>query len=146
MQKINLEFLCDLTIQMAPSCHFGVSGYGNHHFVEIAGGQFEGPKLTGKINSVGAMWLSDSDANYCLETEDGALIHLRNPGIYRAEPSVEFGCSRAFAMRDPKNMYFRTTPTFGTDDQKYAWLNRSLYVGTGQKTPDSIEMSFYEIK
>ncbi|MBO47377.1 MAG: hypothetical protein CMJ96_10875 [Planctomycetes bacterium] len=131
MQKIEFEFLGDLTLDLAPTCQIGVSGYGNHQFAVFNGGQFEGQKLRGKVISGTISWHNESDGIYNLETEDGALIHIKNPRIYRTGPSVKFRSSRAFAMRDPKNMYFRTTPSFGTDDQRYAWLNRSLFVGTG---------------
>jgi hypothetical protein len=47
---------------------------------------------------------------------------------------------------DPKLIYTRTTPRFETAAPQYAWLNRTLFVASGVRRPDAIELEFYEVK
>jgi hypothetical protein len=49
------------------------------------------------------------------------------------------------AVDDPDDTYFRTTPFFETGHEKYQWLNHSIFVGTGARRPNAVEMSFFEV-
>src|SRR5262245_40095722 len=39
---------------------------------------------------------------------------------------------------DPAEYYFRTTPVFEIGSEKYAWLNRTVAVGVGRRTPTGV--------
>jgi hypothetical protein len=153
MRPIELEFLCDVTVKLAPVRDYGSTGYGSRRYVEITGGRFEGPKFKGVVLPGGADWprvSSDGgmitfDPRYSLETNDGAFIYLTNPGIRRAGPDADYQNIKAMAVDDPEDVYFRTMPSFETGDERYSWLNRSIFIGTGRRFLDAVEISFYEV-
>ena len=44
------------------------------------------------------------------------------------------------------DQYFRTSPRFETGDQRYAWLNQSLFVGEGRVFPGlGVEYRVYRV-
>ena len=153
MKNIDLEFLCDVIVYLAPVRDYSSNGYGSRRYVEITGGSFAGPKLNGAVLPGGADWPKVSgdgrvirfDPRYSLETDDGAFIYLMNPGIRRADTATDYRDIAAMAVDDPDDTYFRTTPFFETGHEKYQWLNHSIFVGTGARRPNAVEMSFFEV-
>ena len=103
----------------------------------IASGQFEGPRLRGKVLPGGGDWtllrgdgVLELDLRLTLETEDGALIHMKSFGLRHGPPDVIAALGRGESV-DPSTYYFRTTPRFETGHPKYAFLNRLLAVSRG---------------
>jgi hypothetical protein len=47
---------------------------------------------------------------------------------------------------DPSLYYMRTTPLFETGDQRYAWLNRLICVGTGARKKSSVHLGIFEVE
>jgi hypothetical protein len=115
----------------APLQKFGAVPYGVRTFVPVAGGDFEGPRLGGRILPGGGDWLllrSDGvlelDLRITLETDDHALIYMTFQGLRHGPPD------------DPARYYFRTVPRFETSAEAYAFLNRIVTVGVGETRPD----------
>lgn len=113
-----LEFAMQLkvTIDEAYSC--GETQHGQRIVIPITGGTFEGPKIKGNILSGGADYQlvnkvqdrTELEAIYCIKTDDGICIHVRNKGIIA-------------------NGYFKCAPQFEAPaDSKYAWLNNALFI------------------
>ncbi len=105
----------------------------------IASGQFEGPRLRGKVLPGGGDWtllrgdgVLELDLRLTLETEDGALIHMKSFGLRHGPPYVIAALGRGESV-DPSTYYFRTTPRFETGHPKYAFLNRLLAVSRGDR-------------
>ncbi len=46
---------------------------------------------------------------------------------------------------DPLTYYFRTTPRFETESEKYSWLNRLLAVAIGERIPTGAIYTVYTI-
>ena len=68
-----------------PPQELGDIGKGKRRIVPIAGGNSKGRLLRGKVLPGGADWqilrgdgVSELEARYTLQTDDGALIHVRN--------------------------------------------------------------------
>jgi hypothetical protein len=40
----------------------------------------------------------------------------------------------------------RTTPLIETGDQRYAWLNRLICVGTGARKKSSVHLGIFEVE
>lgn len=122
-----LEFVMQLkvTIDEAYSC--GETQHGQRVVIPITGGTFEGPRLKGTILSGGADYQlvdkaldrTELEAIYCIKTDDGICIHVRNKGII-ANGKDEEG---------KPTFYFKCAPQFeAPTDSKYAWLNNTLFV------------------
>jgi Protein of unknown function (DUF3237) len=67
------------------------------------------------------------DARVMLRIDDGALIYMSYGGRI-VVPADALAQARDPARRhllDPATYYFRTTPTFETGAERYAWLTMS---------------------
>jgi hypothetical protein len=141
MLELRPLFQADITLA-APQ-ELGESPLGRRRIINITGGTFHGARLSGKVLPGGADWqviradgVADLDARYTLETSDGALIYVRNHG-YRHGPADVLKKLASGEDVDPSLYYMRTTPLFETGDQRYAWLNRLVCVGTGARKKSS---------
>ena len=47
---------------------------------------------------------------------------------------------------DPAAYYFRCTPSFETGAPAHQWLTRSVFVGSGARHPDRVEIQVYEVR
>ena len=125
---------------------------GRRRIINITGGSFTGERLSGRVLPGGADWqvirtdgVADLDARYTLETNDGALIYVRNHGLRHGPPEVLKQVMAGEAV-DPSRYYMRTTPTFETGDARYTWLNRIICVATGARRAAAVELDVYEVK
>src|SRR6476661_4028181 len=80
--------LMTVKIAAAPPQKLGAVPYGLRSIVPVTGGDFEGPRLRGKVLPGGGDWLllrSDGvlelDLRITLETDDQALIDMRFQGL-----------------------------------------------------------------
>src|SRR5438876_9068619 len=134
--------LMTVRILAAPLQKFGAVPYGVRSFVPVTGGEFEGPRLRGKVLPGGGDWLllrSDGvlelDLRITLETDDHALIHMTFQGLRHGPPDAIAALGRGEIV-DPASYYFRTVPRFEASSEKYAFLNPIITVGVGETRPD----------
>jgi hypothetical protein len=149
---LRLESLLKADITLAAPQELGESPLGRRRIINITGGTFRGERLSGNVLPGGADWqviradgVADLDARYTLETEDGALIYVRNHG-YRHGPADVLKKLASGEEVDPSLYYMRTTPLFETGDQRYAWLNRLICVGTGARKQNSVHLEIFAVE
>jgi hypothetical protein len=149
---LNLQRLFKAEITLAAPQELGDTPQGRRRIIGITGGRFSGERLSGRVLPGGADWqviradgVADLDARYTLETQDGALIYVRNRG-YRHGPAEVLKKLSSGENVDPSLYYMRTTPRFETGDARYAWLNRIVCVATGARRPAAVELEVFEIK
>ena len=149
---IETEFLCRIEVTLDPPRELGETPLGRRRIIGISGGKVSGPRLSGRVLPGGADWqlirpdgVTVLDARYTLETSDGALIYVRNRG-YRHGPKEAMERLARGEEVDPALIYTRTTPWFETAASQYAWLNRTVCVGTGVRRPASVELEFHALK
>jgi hypothetical protein len=129
-------------IAAAPPQKLGTVPHGVRIIVPVTGGDFDGPRLRGRILPGGGDWLllrSDDvlelDLRITLETDDHALIYMTFQGLRHGPPDAIAALGRGEAV-DPVSYYFRTVPRFETSSEKYAFLNRMIAVGIGETRRD----------
>ena len=73
------------------------------------------------------------DVRLTLETQDGALIYLTYQGRFLAEPDAmrRFGKGEQLA---PHEYSLAMIAKFECGNERYAWLNNAVAVGTGEQT------------
>jgi len=149
---VELEALLRSQITLAAVQELGETPLGRRRIIPITGGAFEGARLRGRVLPGGADWqvvradgLADLDARYTLETDDGALVYVRNRGYRHGPPEVIARLAKGEAV-DPSLYYMRTTPCFETGDARYAWLNRLVCVATGARRAAAVELDVYFVK
>ena len=120
-----LEFALQLRVTLGEAFSIDKTQHGRRTVIPITGGTFEGPLLKGTIINGGADYQlnaenrTELEAIYCIKTDDGVNIHIRNRGII-ANGKDENG--------NP-SFYFKCAPQFEAPaDSKYAWLNNSLFL------------------
>ena len=148
---MDLRPLLKAEIALEAPLELGETPLGRRRIIGIRGGRFSGERLSGRVLAGGADWqviradgVADLDARYTLETSDGALIYVRNRGYRHGPPEVLKRMSLGEDV-DPSLYYMRTTPSFETGDQRYAWLNRMVCVATGARRPAAVELEVFEI-
>jgi hypothetical protein len=135
-----MDFRLLMTLQVAVTGQqtIGAVPRGFRATAPIERGQFEGPRLSGKVLGGGdwtllrADGVLELDLRLTLETEDGALIHMASFGLRRGPPHVIAALGRGEHV-DPSMYYFRTTARFETAHPTYAFLNRLLAASSGDR-------------
>ena len=134
--------LMTVKIAAAPPQKLGTVPHGIRSIVPVTGGDFEGPRLRGKVLPGGGDWLLlrpdgvlELDLRITLETEDHALIYMTFQGL-RHGPADAIAALGRGEIVDPARYYFRTLPRFETSTETYAFLNRIVAVGVGEARPD----------
>ena len=82
-------------VEVETPLELGKSPYGERRIINIKGGAFSGPRLSGRVLPGGADWqiirydgITEVEARYTLETEDGALIYVSNWGLRHGPKEV----------------------------------------------------------
>ena len=139
---MNSRFLMSLQVAVVGPQRIGAVPHGVRVTAPIASGQFEGPRLRGKVVPASGDWtilrgdgVLELDLRLTLETDDGALIDMRSFGLRHGPPDVIAALGRGERV-EPSTYYFRTTPRFETGHPKYAFLNRLLAVAAGDRRPE----------
>jgi len=147
----SLRFLYSSKIEIDPPLMVGQSPYGERRIINIKGGAFSGPRLSGRVLPGGADWqiirhdgITEVEASYTLETHDGALIYIYNRGL-RHGPKAVIERLSAGQDVDPSEYYFRTTPIFETGTPAYNWLNGVVAIATGERRADEVIITVYEV-
>jgi hypothetical protein len=129
----------------------GDVGKGGRRIVPITGGEFFGRRLRGKVIAGGADWqivrndgVAELEARYTLETDDGALIYVRNHAL-RHGPAEAMAALAAGRSVDPSSYYFRGATFFETGAARYAWLTKHIIVCTGGRKPAGGKLRFYQV-
>ncbi len=128
-----LEFALQLKVTLGEVFSIDNTQRGRRTVIPITGGTFEGPLLKGTIVNGGADYQLANDqgrteleAIYCIKTDDGIYIHVRNKGII----------ANGKDANGKPTVYFRCAPQFEAPaDSKYGWLNNSLFLCAPEFSP-----------
>ena len=122
-----LEFALQLKVTLGEAYSCGETQHGQRTIIPITGGTFEGPAIKGTIINGGADYQlnnkatgrTELEAIYCIKTDDGVNIHVRNRGIINSGKDEQGN----------PTFYFKAAPQFEAPvDSKYAWLNNAIFV------------------
>jgi hypothetical protein len=146
---IALDFAFAARVTVAAPLELGTTHLGRRRIIPITGGTVEGPRLRGKVLPGGADWqiiradgVAELEARYTLEAEDGALISVVNRGFRHGPPEVIRKLIAGEPV-DPGAYYFRCAPAFETAAPAHQWLARTVFVGSGVRHPDLVEIRVY---
>jgi hypothetical protein len=146
-----LVHVADLVVRIAEPIEIGRISGNLRRMIPIAGGDVLGPAFRGKVLPGGADFqimradgVTDLQARYVIETEDRQLIYVENSGVRYGPPELMEKLRRGEAV-DPALIYFRTTPRFETAAPAYEWLMQNLFVCSGARFPDRVEMRFFQV-
>lgn len=159
--SIDARLLCEVSIVLADEApiNLGASPWRRRRVSDIAGGRFDGPRLSGAVRRSGADWSEGGvaadggaatliDVRSLWETDDGALIHVSYAGrLVIPEPLLgDFGDRQAVGAIPAERYYFRILPVFETASARYAWLNEIVAVGFGRRTADGVDYRIMQVE
>jgi hypothetical protein len=146
-----LKFFADLSVQVAKPQEVGQTAHGLRRLIPIVGGSATGVDWHARVLPGGADFqlvvndhLAELDARYCLETDGGDLIYVKNTALRTGPPELIARLVRGEPV-DPALIYFRCCPSFETSSKALHWITERMFVGTGARYPDQVVMRFFEL-
>ena len=138
-------------IEVKPPSIVGATPGHDRRIGEIAGGRFEGERLSGKILSGGSDWQSlradgatSLNVRLVMETHDNALIAMTYLGVRHGPKEVLDRIARGESV-NPSEYYMRATPYYETASPNYGWLNRVVSVAYGHRVAGGAIYQVFEI-
>jgi hypothetical protein len=151
ISTLQTELLFEARITVDPTVDLGPGPRGERRMVPILSGPFEGERIKGRILPGGIDWqlartdgVTEIEAHYTLETDDGVLIRVINKGYRHGPPQVMQRLAAGEPV-GPHEYYFRAAPTFDAPTGRYDWLNRGLFISSGERYPDAVILRVYQV-
>lgn len=150
---LELEHVSAWDVNLNPPQVIGPTPDGLRQIIYAVDGTATGSKINGTWLSGGGDWLrvrSDGvfvlDVRATIQLDDDSLVFVHYPGYGVIAPEV-FNRIASGEEVDGAEYYFRMTPRFETASEQYAWLNSTIFVGTGQLGPflASVHYDVYQV-
>jgi hypothetical protein len=146
-----LEFFAELSVLVGVPQEIGHTVHGQRRLIPILGGEARGAGWTARVLPGGADYqlivsprLAELDARYVLETDAGDLIYVHNRALRAAAPDITARLLRGDPV-DPALVYFRCSPSFETASPALGWIAERLFIGSGVRRPERVEMQFFTV-
>jgi hypothetical protein len=148
-----LEFAMTIAINLGPVYWVRPTQYGSERAaVYLADGTVTGPRINGIVIPASGgdfPWLRpdgviDFDARYMLQTDDGANIYFQSRGYRWGTAEVMAKMARREPVADD-DYYMRVAPKFEAPAGRYDWLNRHVFVGRAEKTPEGNRIHYFKV-
>lgn len=150
MVELRSRYLFTITMKLPPTLELGDTPAGNRRVFTVSGGRFADDRLRGEVLPEASSDLllvrrdGSSQQDVLLRTDDSALILMTYRGVRHASPEVGARIARGEQVA-PSDYYLRTAPFFETSSSKYAWLNKIVSVGVGEREPNGVKYEIFEI-
>jgi Protein of unknown function (DUF3237) len=149
-----LQHVMDLTVHVAAPIEAGtvtgLNSRGRRRIIPITGGQVSG-QVNGRILPGGADFqivvsetTADLDARYMIELDNGEHIFVQNRALRRGAATDIVKLVRGEHVA-PEAIYFRCVLTFEVSSPALEWLTQSIFVGTGARFPDRVQLSIFRL-
>jgi hypothetical protein len=150
MPELIYEFECRVALEVND---FGVGPAGHRIWFRGTSGEFSGDRLKGEVTPGGGDWLlagADGfgrlDVRLQLRTQDGADIYVQYSGLVELSEKVLAWAGGQRCGTDFGDEYFFTNPRLETSDERYAWVNQTLFIGQGRVVaPTTVEYKVYRL-
>lgn len=152
MPDLNHTHLITLTLNVDFSAMqiIGKTPAGLRRIAPVIGGTFCGERLSGLVLP-GADWVINRpdgvmviDVRLTLQADDGALVYLSYQGRFLAQSEAMARFAKG-ALLDPSEYSLAIRATFECGDDRYAWLNNVIAVGTGSQTATGPVYDIFDI-
>jgi Protein of unknown function (DUF3237) len=144
------EFTMEIALDTATFVGAGPAGM--RAVVGVKGGKVTGERLTGTIVGPGADWAllggdgyTRVDVRVQIQTADGAFVYVQYVGVLEMTEAVLAAATDLTNETGWDDQYFRMTPRFETGDERYAWLNQSVFVGRGRLSKAGVVYEVYRV-
>jgi hypothetical protein len=135
------DLQAELTSTLAP----GAGPMGTRLVAVVGGGSVKGDRLNGTVTGPGADWVligpdgyGRIDVRLQIETDDGAVLYVTYTGLLEMNEKI-VTATLGDGSTEFEDQYFRTTPRLETGDERYAWVNTTIFVARGRITSTGVE-------
>jgi Protein of unknown function (DUF3237) len=158
-----LEHIGDLTVFVDAPIEagqiIGLNSRGRRRIIPITGGTLtparrQSPALQGRVLPGGADFqlvvsdtAADLDARYLIALDGdyaGEHVFVQNRALRRGSAADIAKLVRGEPV-DPAAIYFRCVPTFEVSCEALRWLTESVFIGTGARFVDRVEISLFRV-
>ncbi|GAA4882434.1 DUF3237 domain-containing protein [Actinomycetospora straminea] len=143
MPELILEF--QLREEVGTIDQVGDGPFGQRMIAALSGGSFTGERLTGSVVGANGDWLlagrdgyGRTDVRLTLKTVDSAVIYLQYCGLVEMTATVTAIVGGGAAATDYGDQYLFSSPRLETGDERYAWVNQTIFVGEGRLLPGPV--------
>jgi hypothetical protein len=137
---------------LAQPLMIGNGPYGTRVLYPVTEGRAKGDRINGTAVGSGGDWLligADGwgrlDVRAQLQTDDGALLYLTYSGVLELNDKVMAATQNTDVETSFDDQYFRTTPRLETGDERYAWVNQTVFVARGRLISGGVEYEVYRV-
>lgn len=155
--RVTNELVMQIHVKLGPEEDMGKGADGHRINYPIIGGTFVGKGIDGKamkgtvVPGGADMSVERADgvtlieALYRLKTDDGQIIIIHNPGIWRPNAAGLAKQAKGQELVEA-DYYCRTAPSFKTQPGTYAWLSDYTFVGTiDDVSDDEVLIGVYRV-
>ncbi len=147
-----MELHHELTLHasLGTSLPIGRAPMGRRAVAVVDSGWVRGERITGTLVGPGADWALVGDDGWIhvdvraqIRTDDGAHLFISYTGeleLNDASRAALAGGETGFG-----DQMFRTHVRIESGDERYRWVNRTLFVGEGRLTTDGVEYEVYRL-
>ena len=136
------EFTFDA--RLAPAVRIGEVPFGRRHIREVLGGEVTGERIHGTVGTGGSDWIlvgpdgwGRLDVRLTIHTEEGAPIYVQYLGVIEYNDAA-LAANAGERSSDYGDHYFRIAPRLESGDERFAWVNHTLFVGEGRLHPGPV--------
>lgn len=130
------------TGRLRPPVPIGDGPFGTRMIFNALGGTVTGDRISGTLQEGGGDWpliagdgYARLDVRITIETTDGALIFGSYLGLLELTEAALAGLTAGASGTEYDDQYFRTAPRLETGDERYDWVNRTMFVARGRVRP-----------
>lgn len=117
----------------------GAGPFGHRIIYNVTGGKFHGEGLSGSLVGAGADWLlvgADGfgrlDVRATFKTDDGAFLYAQYFGLIEVTENIQAILGGTDGETEYGGQYFFTNLRIETGDERYEWVNRTMFIGQGR--------------
>lgn len=133
-----------MTAELAPSVPVGRGPFGERRIRKVRGGRVSGARIAGDVDDGGGDWILTGEDGYgrldvrlTINTADGAHLYVQYFGVIEyTEAALAANAGERSSNYDEH--YFRIAPRLETGDERYAWVNQTVFVGEGRLHPGPV--------
>lgn len=127
------------------------SPWGAKQYWQMSDAELEGPRIHARAPFVGGDWMNVSpdglgrpNVRVQFRTDDRETVLLHYTGLVQATDAFNRAAATNGTTEFTDQM-MRMTMTFETGAERYAWLNRSLFIAEGRLSSGLVEYAVYRV-
>lgn len=148
-----LTWFASVDVQVDRPIDIGTTTDGVRRVVPIRGGRVRGEGWHGTVLDAGADFQQYSSpttaylvASYVLEVDGGPRLLVENRALRHGSAEALERLMQGEAVA-PEEIYFRCIPRItAPEESELAWVNSRLFIGTGTRLPDRVQLEFFTVE